>query len=81
MNNYWWYFWLKGEDWSWPIHALKVTMKCIGGLSVQLGDSEEPLQMDNWEEINDILNERMEGWRHAEGRIYGRNHSLSAVFY
>jgi hypothetical protein len=70
-TGYWWSFWLN-EYWQWPISIVKAIVKCAGGaVRVQLQCDEEPLQFDDWEQANDLLGDRVEGWKHAEGRIYG----------
>ncbi|OJA09653.1 hypothetical protein AZE42_06025 [Rhizopogon vesiculosus] len=80
MNNYWWSFWLN-EDWLWSISIVKATMKPVGcTVRVQLGDSEEPLHIDKWERTNGMLEERVEGWKQAEGRIYGKGLKGDLIF-
>jgi hypothetical protein len=72
MNNYWWSFWLN-EDWLWSISVVKTTMKGVSGtVRVQLGDNEVP---DEWEQTNDMLEDRVKGWKQAEGRTYGETHN------
>ncbi|KAG0696791.1 hypothetical protein DFH29DRAFT_183320 [Suillus ampliporus] len=71
-NNYWRSFWLN-EDWQWPISIVKATMKCAGDTVYVQWGSEEQLQIDKWEQTNDWLEDKVKGWKHAEGRIYGEN--------
>ncbi|KAG1818869.1 hypothetical protein EV424DRAFT_956199 [Suillus variegatus] len=79
-NNYWWYFWLN-ENWQWPISIVKAIMKCAGQVvRVQLQCDEEPLQIDKWEQTDDLLGEKVEGWKHAEGKIYGNGMKDDILF-
>ncbi|KAG2130158.1 uncharacterized protein EDB93DRAFT_87926 [Suillus bovinus] len=79
-NNYWWYFWLN-ENWQWPIFIVKAIMKCSGEIvRLQLQCDEEPLQIDKWEQTNDLLGDKVEGWIHAEGRIYGNGMKDDILF-
>ncbi|KAG1744851.1 hypothetical protein EDB19DRAFT_1960605 [Suillus lakei] len=79
-NNYWWSFWLN-EKWQWPISIVKTIMKCAGEtVHVQLQCNEEPLKIDKWEHTNDLLGDKIEGWKHAEGRIYGKGTKDDVLF-
>jgi hypothetical protein len=71
-NNYWWSFWLN-ENWHWPISFVKAMMKCAGEtVRVHLQCDEEPMQTDKWEQTNLLLGDKVDGWKDAEGRIYGK---------
>ncbi|KAG1722683.1 uncharacterized protein EDB91DRAFT_1174235 [Suillus paluster] len=80
-NNYWRFFWLN-EDWQWPISIVKATMKCAGDtVHVQLGRNEEPLQIDEWEHTNDWLEDKVKGWKQAEGRMYEKEMKNNVYFF
>jgi len=78
-DNYWW-FYLLNQDWRWPTYIVKTTIKCVGQtVRVQLGDDEEPLHIDKWEQTNELLEDKVKGWKQAEGRIYGENNQMSLM--
>lgn len=79
-NNYWWSFWLN-ENWHWPISFVKAMMKCAGeAVRVHLQCDEEPLQIDKWEQTNILLGDKVDGWKDAEGRIYGNRMKDDVLF-
>ncbi|KAG2040416.1 hypothetical protein BDR03DRAFT_948671 [Suillus americanus] len=79
-NRYWWSFWLN-ENWQWPISIVKAILKSAGQtVRVQLQCDEEPLQIDKWEQTNELLGDKVEGWNHAEGRIYGNGMKDDVLF-
>ncbi|KAG1838931.1 hypothetical protein DFJ58DRAFT_121339 [Suillus subalutaceus] len=72
-NRYWLSFWLN-ENWQWPISIVKAILKSASQtVRVQLQCDEEPLQIDKWEQTNEMLGDKVEGWKHAEGRTYGES--------
>ena len=69
-RDYWWYFWLNSQKWSWPYTACKNLCAWRGATieKIEVGDLEGPL--GSAEETSEFLKESCEGWKHAELRKY-----------
>jgi hypothetical protein len=76
-NSYWWSFWLN-DNWQWPISIVKAILKRTDRVRLQC--DEEPLQIDKWEKIDDFLGDKVNGWKDAEGRIYGNEMKDDVLF-
>lgn len=79
-NNYWWSFWLN-ENWQWPVFIVKAIMKCANEtVGIQLQCDEDLPQISKWEQTNSLLGDKVEGWKYAEGRIYGNGMKDDVIF-
>ena len=69
-RDYWWYFWLNSQKWSWPYTACKNLCAQRGAAveKIEVDDLEGPL--GSAEVTSEFLKENCEGWKHAELRKY-----------